>query len=65
MDVWNGSVLPDLKKTLSSLPAGSTRVVLNLHGADKIATMALPGGVELGQNTASDLAALGVKVQIE
>ncbi len=65
LDVWNGSVLPDLKKTLSSLPAGSTRVVLNLHGADKIATMALPGGVELGQNTASDLAALGVKVQIE
>ncbi len=65
LDVWNGSVLPDLKKTLSALPAGSTRVVLNLHGADKIATMALPGGVELGQNTASDLAALGVKVQIE
>ncbi len=65
LDVWNGDVLPDLKKTLSALGGGSTRVVLNLHGADKIATMALPGGVNLGEHTASDLAALGVKVQIE
>ena len=58
-------MLPDLKKTLSGLPRGVTRVVLNLHGVDKIATMALPGGVELGEHTASDLTALGVKVQIE
>lgn len=65
LDVWNGDVLPDLKKTLSGLPRGVTRVVLNLHGVDKIATMALPGGVELGEHTASDLTALGVKVQIE
>lgn len=65
LDVWNGDVLPDLKKTLSGLPHGVTRVVLNLHGADKIATMALPGGVEFGENTAADLAALGIKVQIE
>ncbi|MCQ2581123.1 MAG: DNA polymerase III subunit alpha, partial [Alphaproteobacteria bacterium] len=65
LDVWNGDVLPDLKKTLSGLPHGVTRVVLNLHGVDKIATMALPGGVELGEHTASDLTALGVKVQIE
>jgi DNA polymerase III alpha subunit len=65
LDVWNGAVLPDLKKTLSTLPSGSTRVVLNLHGADKVATMALPGGVELGENTAADLSALGIKVQIE
>ena len=65
LDVWNGAVLPDLKKTLSTLPNGSTRVVLNLHGTDKIATMALPGGVELGENTATDLSALGIKVQIE
>ena len=65
LDVWNGSVLQDLKKTLSALPSGTTRVVLNLHGADKIATMALPGGVELGEHTATDLSALGIKVQIE
>ena len=65
LDVWNGSVLPDLKKTLSSLPHGPTRVILNLHGADKIATMSLPGGVELGEHTATDLSALGLKVQIE
>ena len=65
LDVWNGGVLPDLKKTLSTLPAGTTHVILNLHGADKVATMSLPGGVELGENTATDLAALGIKVQIE
>ena len=65
LDVWNGGALPDLKKTLATLPRGSTRVVLNLHGADKIATMVLPGGVELGNNTASDISALGIKVQIE
>lgn len=65
LDVWNGAVLQDLKKTLSALPRGTTRVVLNLHGADKIATMALPGGVELGENTSMDLTALGIKVQIE
>ncbi len=65
LDVWNGGALPDLKKTLSRLPRGTTKVVLNLHGADKVATMMLPGGVELGDNTASDIAALGIKVQIE
>ncbi len=65
LDVWNGGALPNLKKTLATLPRGSTRVVLNLHGADKIATMVLPGGVELGNNTASDISALGIKVQIE
>ncbi len=65
LDVWNGSVLPDLKKTLSALPHGATQVILHLHGADKVATMALPGGVELGENTAADLTALGIKVQIE
>ena len=65
LDVWNGGALPDLKKTLSTLPRGTTRVVLNLHGADKVATMMLPDGVELGNNTATDIAALGIKVQIE
>ncbi len=65
LDVWNGGALPDLKKTLSTLPHGTTRVVLNLHGADKVATMVLPGGVELGDNTATDISALGIKVQIE
>ena len=65
LDIWNGDVLPDLKKTLSTLSRGTTRVVINLHGVDKIATMTLPGGVELGDNTATDLSALGIKVQIE
>ena len=58
-------MLPDMKKTLSTLPRGTTRVVINLHGVDKIATMVLPDGVELGNNTAADLSALGIKVQIE
>ena len=41
------------------------RVQLNLHATDKVATLALPGGVELGDNTAADLIGLGVKVEIE
>ena len=65
VDVWNKSALPDLKKTLSLLRRGGTRVALNLHGVDKVATMMLQDGVELGENTATDLAALGLKVQIE
>lgn len=65
LDIWNGSVLPNLKKALSTLPVGITHVVLNLHGTDKVATMSLPTGVSLGVNTAKDLIALGIKVQIE
>lgn len=65
LDVWDKNALADVKKALVSLSAGQTRVVLNLHGADKVATMALPGGVELGPTTAVDLAGLGIKVGIE
>ena len=48
-----------------ALPRGYTRVELVLHGADKVATVALPGGVELGATTLADLAALGLKVEVE
>ena len=58
-------ILADVKKAIVALAPGHTRVELNLHGADKVATMMLPGGVELGATTAADIAALGVKVEVE
>ena len=65
MDIWDKNALADVKKAIMALAPGHTRVVLNLHGADKVATMALPGGVELGATTAADLAGLGIKVEVE
>ena len=65
LDIWDASALGDVKKALVALAPGHTRVELNLHGADKVATMMLPGGVELGATTATDIAALGVKVEVE
>lgn len=65
LDIWDGAILADVKKVLTTLPRGQTRVQLNLHATDKVATLALPGGVELGANTAADLVGIGVKVEIE
>jgi len=65
LDIWDGAVLPDVKKALGVLPRGKARVLLNLHSGGKVASLALPGGVELGDNTAADLVGLGIKVEIE
>ena len=65
LDIYDGGVLPDVKKALTALRPGSTRVVLNLHAADKVAAMAIPGGVELGATTANDFVNLGIRVEIE
>lgn len=65
LDIYNKDVLADVKKALTALKHGNTKVVLNLHAADKTAAMALPGGVELGANTASDFINLGIRVEIE
>jgi DNA polymerase-3 subunit alpha len=65
MDIRDKAVLQDVKKALVALPRGYTQVVLNLHGADKVATLVLPGGVELGGTTVADLTALGLRVEIE
>ncbi len=65
LDVYDQSVLPDVKKALVVLPRGMTKVVLNLHTAGTVATLALPGGVELGATTANDFVGLGIKVGIE
>ena len=48
-----------------ALPRGYTRVEMVLHGAEKVATVALPGGVELGATTIADLTALGLRVEVE
>ncbi|MBR5625679.1 MAG: DNA polymerase III subunit alpha [Alphaproteobacteria bacterium] len=65
LDIRDGMVLQDVKKAIIALPRGYTRVELVLHGAEKTATVALPGGVELGNTTVADFAALGIKVEIE
>ncbi len=65
MDIRDKAVLQDVKKALIALPRGYTRVELVLHGAEKTATVALPGGVELGATTIADLTALGIRVEIE
>ncbi len=65
MNIRDRMVLQDVKKAIVALPRGYTRVELVLHGADKVATVALPGGVELGSTTIADLTALGLKVEIE
>ena len=65
IDVHDEAVLTDVKKALASLPAGYTRIVLNLHSGNKTATLALKKTFELGATTAKDLTALGTKVAIE
>ena len=65
LDIHNTNILADVKKALTTLPAGQTKVVLNLYSGDKKTALALSGGVELGKTTASDFAGLGIKVTIE
>ena len=65
LDIRNQSVLQDVKKALSTLPTGGTRVALNLYSGGKKTTMELKGGVELGKNTIADFTGLGIKVAIE
>ncbi len=65
LDISNGRVLPNVKKSLTNLPRGATRVELNLHSGDAVTKIRLDGGVELGPTTAADMVALGIKVGIE
>ncbi len=65
LEIYDKSVLADVKKALAGLGRGATRVVLNLHGAEQIVPIALSGGVELGATTIGDFAGLGIKVAIE
>ena len=65
LDIHNTNILADVKKALATLPAGQTKVILNLYSGDKKTALALSGGVELGKTTASDFAGLGIKVTIE
>ena len=63
--IYDKSVLPDVKKALSALPKGNTKIILNLHSDQKDATLMLKNTIELGATTAKDLATLGIKVNIE
>ena len=65
IEIHDKSVLPDVKKAISALPAGHTKIILNLHSNDKSASLILKNTVELGGTTAKDLSALGTKVAIE
>ena len=65
LDIRKQSVLTDVKKALSTLPAGKTKVALNLYSGGKKTTVELKGGVALGKNTIKDFVGLGIKVEIE
>ena len=65
LDIRDKNVLADVKKVLAALPAGRTRVELNLYSWDKKTVLALPGGIELGTTTVADFSGLGIKVEIE
>ncbi len=65
IDIHDKSVLADVKKALSALPLGNTRIILNLCSGGKTASLALKNTFELGATTAKDLTALGTKVTIE
>jgi DNA polymerase-3 subunit alpha len=65
LTVSKQEVLPDLKKLLDSLPAGHTKVVININGADRNMTIALPRNVTLTPTIANDLLALDIKSVIE
>ena len=65
VDVRDKSVLEDVKKVISGLPSGNTKIILNLYSDEKNVSLALKKTVELGATTAKDLTALGIKVDIE
>lgn len=65
LDIRVQSVLADVKKALSTLGAGKTKVALNLYSGGKKTTVELRGGLELGKNTIKDFTGLGIKVEIE
>ena len=65
LDVAKQEVLPDLKKIIDGLKPGATKVVINIHGADKTAAIALPRGITLSPTITSDLGAIGVRAAIE
>ena len=65
LDIRTQSVLADVKKALSTLPTGKTKVALNLYSGGKKTAMELKGGVSLTKNTIKDFTGLGIKVAIE
>ncbi|MBQ3785392.1 MAG: DNA polymerase III subunit alpha [Alphaproteobacteria bacterium] len=65
LDIHDKSVLENVKKVISALPAGNTQVVLNLYSNNKNVTLVLKQSVELGATTVKDLSAFGIKVDIE
>ena len=65
LDISNAKVLPNVKKALAALPHGSTSVELILRSGATMTRVRLRSGVELGATTATDMAALGIRVEIE
>lgn len=64
LDIYNQSVLGDVKKMIETLGVGNTQIVINLHG-EKPVSLTLPKRVRLLSSTASDFGALGVKCDID
>ncbi len=65
LDTHTSDRLTDIKNLIDGLPAGQTKVMLNLTINSKTTVLALPRSVRLSPTIADDLSALGVKVVIE
>jgi DNA polymerase-3 subunit alpha len=65
LDVFKQESLADVKKIIDGLKAGHTKVVININGNGKSATIALPRAVALSPNITTDMGAIGVRATIE
>jgi DNA polymerase-3 subunit alpha len=65
LDASGQERLADIKNMIDGLPAGGTKIFLNLAANGKTTTFALPRTVRLSPTIADDFGALGVKVSIE
>ena len=65
LHITNGKFLQNVKKSLTGLPRGATHIELHIHSGGAITKIRLSGGVELAATTAADMAALGIKMEIE
>lgn len=65
LDISESQRLADVKQVLDGLPAGGTKVFLNIHSNDKTTMLALPKHVRLSATITDNLSAMGVRAVIE
>ncbi|MCL2017485.1 MAG: DNA polymerase III subunit alpha [Alphaproteobacteria bacterium] len=65
LEVSKQESLADVKQILDGMKPGVTKVIINIHNADKFTTIALPHKITLSPTVIVDLGAIGVKAAIE